>query len=115
MKTTAETTTICPLCGAARSETRKPSPGLRRAARSLAAHLAFVHNIRDGHGLACILGTDLELDNLEALTQWVEKRIAHLPAWPLSSEEVAALIDELEASLGRILETARLGRGHGLQ
>lgn len=108
MKQIAEFRTPCPLCGANRvREPSKTTPDLRKAARSLAAHLAFVHNIQDGCALVCILGNGLERDNFEALTHWVEEQIRHIRDWPLSSSEVTLLIDDLERSLGHILDRAR--------
>ena len=98
----------CPLCGAVKSRSVE-APGVlaRKAARPLAAHLAFVHRIPQGRELVCILGAGNEHDNYDALNQWVLEQIGDLDRWPLSSEEVAILIEDLERSLGRVLSGIR--------
>lgn len=95
---------ICPYCGSARRFPPKAAPDfLRKAARPLASHLALVHNIPADRSLVCLLGDGSETDNHEALRSWVIVQIGELERWPLPSDEVAALLDELERNLGRLL------------
>ena len=103
--------TTCPLCGSTRRPMmqKHPKDWRRQAARPLAAHLAFVHQIPHGRELVFILGSGTEADNHDALRHWVEEQIATIDRWPLPAEEVSDLIDELDRALGHVLAGIQTG------
>ncbi len=108
------TTNMCPICG--RPKLPSPSPKARqqrkRAAQSLAQHLAFALNIPNARNLILILGRGDESGNHEALEHWVLNKIGKLDRWPLPADEVHTLISELERDLRLLLSDLNPGGFH---
>jgi len=101
----------CPVCGAKRSIRLNDNQleMRRKAARSLASHLAFTFQISPQKELVLILGNGNERNNHEAISNWVMDRISHIRQWPLPSGEVNELIAELEHDLERVLSDLKHG------
>lgn len=101
----------CPVCGSTNRHAISPSMTKQRlkAAQSLSSHLSMQFQVPNTKSLIFILGHGNEVNNQEAMTQWVLDRISGVEQWPLSSDEVNNLIDNLEHDLSSILSDLQYG------